>query len=315
VIDLSVIIVNWNTRELLDACLQSVINGVHQYTTEVFVVDNGSSDGSQAMVRVKFSSVCLIENNSNHGFARANNQAIRLASGRYFLLLNSDTIIPDHALDELVASMDKNPQIGMAGLQLLNQDGTLQNSIARTPTLLTELTNKSLLRWLFPTRFPGKEFRPDSPIEVESVIGACLIARAVTVRDIGLLDENYFFFLEETDWCLRARRGGWKVVFFPHIAIYHLQGRSAVKVPVAARIEYWRSRYLFFQKHYSPVVFSLLSAGLGVKIFFELHVSLISSLFSKKGRERFMLYFNILLWHIKGMPESWGLQGLNKEQL
>lgn len=313
-IDLSVIIVNWNTARLLDACLQSLINGVHHVKIEFFVVDNGSSDGSQDMVRKKYPSVRLIENTSNQGFARANNQAIRKARGRYVVLLNSDTVVPDYAMDKLAAAMDSDTKIGIGGLQLLNDDGTLQNSIANTPALLTELTNKSLLRRLFPGRFPGKEFRPDHPIEVESLIGACLIVRAETVQDIGLLDEDYFFFLEETDWCLRARRGGWKVVFFPHITIYHLQGKSAAKVPIPARIEYWRSRYLFFDKHYSPFVCSLFYVGMGMKIFIQLHFSLISGLVSQKGRERFRLYFNIFLWHLKGRPESWGLKGLEKKR-
>ena len=313
-IDLSVIIVNWNTARLLDACLQSLINGVHHVKIEFFVVDNGSSDGSQDMVRKKYPSVRLIENTSNQGFARANNQAIRKARGRYIVLLNSDTVVPDYAMDKLAAAMDSDTKIGIGGLQLLNDDGTLQNSIANTPALLTELTNKSLLRRLFPGRFPGKEFRPDHPIEVESLIGACLIVRAETVKDIGLLDEDYFFFLEETDWCLRARRGGWKVVFFPHITIYHLQGKSAAKVPIPARIEYWRSRYLFFKKHYSPFVCSLFYVGMGMKIFIQLHFSLISGLVSQKGRDLFRLYFNIFLWHLKGRPESWGLKGLEKKR-
>lgn len=307
-IDLSVIIVNWNTISLLDACLQSLMNSVYCVKVEIFVVDNASSDGSQEMVHKKYPSVHLIENSSNQGFARANNQAARLARGRYVLFLNSDTVVPKYAMDELVAAMDNNTKIGIGGLQLLNEDGTLQNSIANTPTLLTELTNKSLLRLFFPGRFPGKEFKPVHPIEVESLIGACLIVRAEVIQDIGLFDEDYFFFLEETDWCLRARRWGWKVVFFPKISIYHLQGKSAAKVPIPARIEYWRSRYLFFEKHYSSFVCSLFYAGMGMKVLIELYFSLFSSLFSKKGRERFRLYFNIFLWHLKGRPDSWGLK-------
>lgn len=313
-IDLSVIIVNWNTKSLLDASLQSLINGIHLFKMEVFVVDNGSSDGSQEMVRQKYPSVRLIQNSSNQGFARANNQAARIAQGRYILLLNSDTVVPEHAIDKLVTAMDRDTKIGIGGLQLLNEDGTLQNSIANTPTLLTELTNKSLLRMLFPWRFPGKEFRAVHPIEVESLIGACLIVRAETIQDIGLLDEDFFFFLEETDWCLRARRDGWKVVFFPQISIYHMQGKSVAEVPIPARIEYWRSRYLFFEKHYSPFVCFLFYAGIGVKILIEIYFSLLSSLFSKKGRERFRLYFNIFLWHLKGRPDCWGLKGLNEKK-
>jgi GT2 family glycosyltransferase len=307
-IDLSVIIVNWNTSELLYNCLDSLIKGIHKYTLEVIVVDNGSTDGSQDMVRTHFPQVFLMENSTNTGFARANNQALKKAQGRYCLLLNSDTVVRDCSLDGLVDLMESDTHIGMAGLQLLNGDDTFQNSISNMPTLLTELTNKSLLRRIFPRQFPGKEYRPSEPVEVESLVGACLMVRADTIKEIGLLDENYFFFLEETDWCVRARKKGWKVVFHPNLFIYHLQGGSAAKVPARARIEYWHSRYIFFKKHSGPLTYLFLYGGLMIKLVIDFSYASLASIFSHKSRYRFTVTGKILVWHLLGQPRGWGLK-------
>jgi GT2 family glycosyltransferase len=307
-IDLSVIIVNWNTSGLLYNCLDSLKKGVHKYSMEVFVVDNGSTDGSQNMVKKHFSQVILIENLTNAGFARANNQALNKARGRYCLLLNSDTVVRDNSLDGLIDLMESDKRIGMAGLQLLNKDDTFQNSIANTPTLLTELTNKSLLRRLFPKKYPGKEYRPSEPVEVESLVGACFMVRADTIKDVGLLDEDYFFFLEETDWCVRARKKSWKVMFHPDLFIYHLQGGSAEKVPVQARVEYWQSRYVFFKKHYSPFTCRFLYGSLMIKLIIDFIYASMMSIFSSTSRYRFTVTGKILLWHLSGQPRGWGLR-------
>jgi hypothetical protein len=311
-IDLSIVIVNWNTLELLRNCLNSLIKNIRSVSLEIFVTDNGSTDGSPKMVEDEFPNVRLIKNTVNLGFAKANNQAIKQAQGRYILLLNSDTLAHDSSIEGLVAFMEQTPSAGMAGLQLLNEDGSFQNSVANAPTLLTELTNKSLLRALFPNRYPGKEFRPQSPIEVESLIGACLMVRAETIKAIGLLDEDYFFFFEETDWCLRAKNAGWKIMFHPNLFLYHLQGKTAAIVPANARIEYWRSRYTFFKKHYGKTVQISLEVGLMFRLFVDYIFSLIMSLFSRRSRLRFKVYHQIALWHLKGKPENWGLRNAGK---
>lgn len=309
-LDLSIILVSWNTRELLRDCLTTIRQHL-RCRYEVFVVDNASSDDSADMVAREFEDVKLIANSCNRGFAGANNQAIRTSRGRYVLLLNTDTQLHDDSLDRLVQEMDRDPSIGMAGLQLLNADGSLQNSIANIPSLLTELAKKSLLRLLFPRRFPGKEFQPRTPIEVESLIGACMMVRSELIRCIGPLDEDYFLFLEETDWALRMRQAGAKIVFFPNLSIYHLQGRSAAKAPQRARIEYWRSRYIFFRKHYRGLERAVLCAGLLCEL--SIDIVWFAALYphSAKARRRLPVYASILAWHLLGMPRHWGLQSKN----
>jgi GT2 family glycosyltransferase len=193
----------------------------------------------------------------------------------------------------------------------LNADGSRQNSIANFPSLLTELFNKSLLRRLSPGRYPGKERSYPGPIDVESVIGACLFVRRRAMEQVGLLDEEYFFYLEETDWCLRVRKAGWRVIHYPGASIYHLQGKSVEGVNVRARIEYFRSRYLFFRKHLSPRACFLLKSGLVLKTAVNLLSNFLLSaatFFSlRRRRERMLLYWAILRWHARGCPSSEGL--------
>jgi GT2 family glycosyltransferase len=309
--DASIIIVNWNTKELLINCLNSVYGTVKTLAFEVLVVDNGSSDGSVEAIKTLFPGVRLIENKKNLGFAKANNQALRQMNGQYAVLLNSDAVLTDGAVETIIRFMDENNKIGICGGQLLNADGSKQNSIANSPTLATELLNKSLLRRLFPRKYPGKEHDFKEPIEVESIVGACMVVRKEAINDVGLLDESYFFFLEETDWCLNMRKRGWKVFHHPDAKIYHLQGQSAGKVNVRARIEYWRSRYTFFKKNYGSVSLNILRLGLILKVFISMFMLSIvyaaSLLLSKKVRERLNLYSVLIAWHFKGTPSEWGL--------
>ncbi len=311
-IDLSVVIVNWNTCDLLRDCLRSLFQQVEGLSLEIFVVDNGSSDGSVALVRDQFPSVTVIENGRNLGFARANNVALRQASGRYWLLLNSDTVVKKGALEGLQRTMEQDSNIGVAGLQLLNEDGSLQNSVSNAPTLLTELGNKRLLRLLWPSRYPGKEQHYRKPLQVESVIGACLMVRREAAKEVGLLDEDYFFFLEETDWCVRMRTAGWRVVHDPRFTIYHLQGKSAEKVNVRARIEYWRSRYAFFRKHGSQLVLGVLRSGLLLRVSVNLLSMTLANLLTcctrPRLRNKFQVYAEILRWHLRGCPADGGLE-------
>jgi GT2 family glycosyltransferase len=308
---LSIVVINWNTREFLGGCLGSILSRGTCIPSEVFVVDNGSSDGSQQMVRERYPAVRLLELEKNLGFAAGNNRALRLSAGKYCLLLNSDTVVTSGAVEAVMAYLEKNEDVGIAGLQLLNADGSRQNSIANFPSLLTELFNKSLLRRLSPGKFPGKERSYAGPIDVESVIGACLFVRRKAMEQVGLLDEEYFFYLEETDWCLRVRKAGWRVIHYPGASIYHLQGKSVEGVNVRARIEYFRSRYLFFRKHLSPRACFLLKSGLvlktAVNLLFHFLLSAATLFSVRRRRERMLLYWAILRWHIRGCPSSEGL--------
>ena len=305
--DLSIIIVNRNTKELLLDCIGSVYATVPPLSFEIMLVDNASSDGSVEALRRAFPDVGIMSNERNLGFAKANNLAVRQAHGRYVALLNTDAVLTPLSIATIVDFMDRNPKAAICGGQLLNADGTMQNSIANIPTLATELLNKSLLRRLFPRRYPGKESRFDHPVEVESIIGACMVVAKKAIDMVGLLDESYFFFFEETDWCMLMKKNGWSVFFHPQAHIFHLQGRTAKKNIVAARIEYWKSRYIFFRKHYSSVIWVLLATCLIVKLFVSLLVQLVACPVSRGARTRLGINTRLLFWHLLGCPAGWGL--------
>jgi GT2 family glycosyltransferase len=310
--DLSIIIVNWNTKEFLLSCLKSVFEKEKGISREVIVVDNGSQDGSGNEVKKVFPFIHLIENKKNNGFAKAVNQGLQKASGKYALLLNPDTRVKHGTIERLVSFMDSNSNIGVAGGQLLNSDGSRQNSIANFPSLSTELLNKSFLRWLFPEKFPGKEKDYPEPIEVDSVIGACMMVRRDAIDQVGLLDEDYFLFLEETDWCYQMKRVGWKIYHVPDAEVYHFQGKSAEKEKRKARVEYFRSRYYFFKKNKGKLQWFILLVGLLIRLGFELLFMTVASsvtFFAIKGwRKKLAIYTYLFWWHLKLCPKDMGLR-------
>lgn len=311
-VDLSIIIVNWNTKEYLLPCLKSIFKGGQGTGWEVIVVDNGTRDGSREEVKKVFPSAHLIENEKNFGFAKAANQGLQKASGRFILLLNPDAQVKNGAIERLVSFMDAHSDVGVAGAQLLNADGSKQNSIANFPSLGTELLNKSLLRWLFPKKFPGKERNYSEPIEVDSVIGACMMVRRDALDQVGLLDEDYFLFLEETDWCYRMKKTGWKIYHIPQAEIYHFQGKSAETVKKRARVEFYRSRYHFFKKNRGNLQWFFLLIGLMIRLGFQLLamgvVSLMTLFTIKSWRKKLSIYAYLFGWHLRFCPEGMGLK-------
>jgi len=315
--DLSILIVNWNTKDYLLHCLESIFRKVNAPSWEVILIDNGSQDGSGAEARKRFPSIDLIENHENVGFAKAMNQGLKKASGKYILLLNPDTEIKEGAFDRLLAFMDTHLEIGATGAQLLNPDGSRQNSIANFPSLATELLNKSLLRGLFPKEFPGKEKEYPEPIEVDSVIGACLMVRRKVVEEVGFLDENYFLFLEETDWCYRMKKAGWKVYHIPQAEVFHFQGKSAEAKRERAKVEYFRSRYHFFKKYRGKPQWFILLIGLMIKLFVELIVATVGCIFTlftiSKWRRNLSTYAYLAWWHFRFCPEGMGLKPVKEE--
>ena len=310
--ELSVIIVNWNTKDLLLQCLESLDQGGKGIEKEIFVVDNSSSDGSGTAVRKRSSEIRLIENPVNLGFAKANNQALSLSKGRYLLLLNPDTWVKAQAVPHMLAFMNGNPEAALVGPQLLNADGSKQNSIANFPSLATELLNKSLLRWLFSKKFPGKETDCPGPIEVDSVIGACMLVRREAVEKVGPLDEEFFLFWEETDWCHRMRKAGWKIYHIPQAEIIHFQGKSAEAEKGKARVEYYRSRYRYFKKHKGSFQSMVLFIGLFIKLSVELLFAAIACIFTifsvKKWRTKLSTYLYVMWWHLRLCPQTMGLK-------
>ena len=310
--DLSIIIVNWNTKDLLYQCLESVYQEIKQVHLEVFVVDNGSTDGSGEALQERFSSVHLIQNKRNLGFAKANNQALSQSEGKYVLLLNPDTQLKQGAIERILDFMEGHLEVGVAGPQLLNPDGSKQNSIANFPSLATELLNKNLLRWLCPSRFPGKEKDYLEPIEVDSVIGACMMVRKHAIDQVGLLDEDYFLFLEETDWCFRMKKAGWKIFHLPFAEILHFQGKSAEPERKRAKVEYYRSRYYFFRKNRGKPQWFILLVGCVIRLWVEVILSTVVCILSgfaiKKWRKKLAIYAYLAVWHLRLCPEGMGLR-------
>lgn len=296
----SIIVVNFNGGEFTPACLESIPAGA-----EIIVVDNGSKDGSPDAIAEKFPSVLILRNSANLGFARAVNQGIAASKGRYLCLLNNDARLSPDTLSMLTSYMDAHPEVGMAAPQLMHDDGRKQHSFDNFPSLATALLNKSLLRILSPGRYPSKKQDYAEPREVESVIGACMMVRRDVVDRIGPLDETFFLFLEETDWCLRCWRAGHKVVFVPGSRVVHLQGKTRDKVRVRGRIEYTRSFFAYFRKN-RPASSALLRLLFPVKNLIEFVFQTLG-LFLPKVRRRWVETASVLGWQLCGAPRSWGL--------
>lgn len=234
-IEVSIIVVNWNTVDLLRQCLRSVYRETNGINFEVIVVDNASSDESVAMVRQEFCEAILIANTENRGFAAANNQGIAISRGRYVLLLNSDTIVLDQAIQKTIAYGDNYPDTAVVGCRILNPDRSLQNSCFMFPSILNWFLFSTYLYQLFPrSHFFGREqmtwwLRDDSR-EVDVVTGCFMLVRRQAIDDVGMMDEGFFMYAEETDWCYRFKSKGWKNRFTPDAEIIHIGGASAPKL-------------------------------------------------------------------------------------
>jgi GT2 family glycosyltransferase len=251
----SVAIVNTNTRDLLAACLSSLYATTPEMDLEVIVVDNASTDGSVAMLRERFPSVSLILNDVNRWFTGATNQAIEESTGEFVFCLNPDTIVHPGAVQALVFYLQQNPKVGAVGPRLLNEDGSLQPS-CRDFLTSWNLVLQHLVPWrLLPPRWRGvrvaEYWDHRSRRRVDWVIGAALMVRSDVVTAIGLKDEAYPIFHEETDWCYRMRQEGWEVHFVPEARITHLGGKT-VKGMWGDRLvlEFYKGKHTFIRKHY-----------------------------------------------------------------
>lgn len=255
---LSIAIVNWNTKALLNQCLTSVYANLDGLEAEVIVVDNGSSDGSAEMVRREFPQVKLVEAGENLGFTKANNLAYNMSSGKYFLLLNSDTVVLPGAISALVSFLDEHEEAGAVGSKLLNPDGSLQRSCSPFPTPLSELLDALYLSKLFPNnRFFGRYAMThwDFSVtrEVDFAGGSCLLVRRKASDQVGLLDEDFIMYSEEADLCYRLKAAGWKVFFLPTAQVIHYGGQSSKQDVNRTSVELCRSKYKFMLKHYGRV--------------------------------------------------------------
>jgi hypothetical protein len=261
--DLTIIVVSYNTRSIIGDCLQSIPPGAGDVRHEVIVVDNASPDGSAVLVAEHFPDVRLIRNAGNVGFAAANNQAIVESSGRYIVLLNADTVVKPAALQALVRFMDAHADVGYCGPQLINPDGTHQPSARRFPTVFSEALSLCGLHKRLPSSRHclnlHEKYGSDEAFRTDWVTGACLVVRREVMEQVGLLDDSFFLYFEETDWCLRMSRQGWQGWYVPAGTVIHYGGFSlgprGQSTPFYGNHpEYWMESWrLYMRKHHGPL--------------------------------------------------------------
>jgi N-acetylglucosaminyl-diphospho-decaprenol L-rhamnosyltransferase len=266
VIDLGIVIVNWNTHDLLKKCLETVMESQGDSTYKVVVVDNASTDDSAEMVRKHFPDVELIVNESNGGYSYGNNVGLRALgyraaadvgpdAPRYALLLNSDTEVPSDTFQKMIEFMDSRPEVGIAGPQILLKDGSLDLACRRSfPTPTVAFYHFSGLAKLFPKSKRFAQYNmtfadQHKEIEVDSVVGAYMQLRKEAINDAGLLDEIFFMYGEDLDWAYRIKEAGWKVVYYPEATILHLK-KASTRKSKKAQFEFYRSMLIFYRKHF-----------------------------------------------------------------
>lgn len=254
--DLSVCIVNWNTRCDLEEALGSILNSDPGVKLEVVVLDNASEDGSAEMVRGRFPTVALLESGDNLGFARGYNRAAGEAKGRHLLMLNPDTVVGEGALARLVSFLDSEPEAGAAGPRLVNEDGSLQFSCRRFPGALAAVFRNTPLGRLAPgNRYTRDYLMSDwdhgEEREVDWISGAAMCIRREAWEGVGGFDEGYFMYAEDMDWCLRAREAGWRICYVPEAVVVHRIGRSSDQRATAMVLEFHRSMARFYWKHHA----------------------------------------------------------------
>ncbi|PIR66451.1 MAG: glycosyltransferase family 2 protein [Parcubacteria group bacterium CG10_big_fil_rev_8_21_14_0_10_36_14] len=253
--DLSIIIVNWNTRQLLEGCLDSIYKNTHNINFDIFVVDNASHDNSAEMVEEKFSQVHLIKNNKNVGFATANNQAIRQATGKYILILNPDTLILSNTIEHALEIIKNYPEIGILGPKTLDKNKNIQKTVRRDPNILSQLFFPSQMKKLFPNWGPIKKYYfNDFDYDKESLVpqlqGSCLLINRELFQKIGFFDEKFFIWFEEVDLCLRTRKAEYKILYSPDIEIIHYGGESFMQInTIKKQALYSRSMLYYFYKN------------------------------------------------------------------
>ncbi len=255
---ISVIIVNWNTKDLLLACVRSLKEHTREQTLEIIVVDNASTDGSQEALKAQFPDIVLIQNRENLGFAKANNIGITRARGEYLCLVNSDVEIKDGCIDKMAAYLKEHPEIGLMGPKIYLPDGSVQRSCKQFPSIRAHFCSAVMLHRIFPGKraFAGEEmtwFGYDTTQEVDVLTGAFWLTHRKAVNDVGLLDERFFFYSEDVDWCRRFKDRGWKTIFFPEARITHFTGGSSTDDPVKYYVRLCRAKLQYWEKHSSKI--------------------------------------------------------------
>lgn len=318
--DLSIVIPSWNTREVTLAGLAELERevgpgGGSGLEAEVWLVDNGSRDGTPAAVRARFPWVRVVALPRNLGFAAGINTGLRRIEGRHALLLNSDARVLPGALRACVEFLDRHPDVGAVGPRLLHPDGSPQRSVHPLPGLAGEVLPRALLEWVLPSRF-ASERGGDAARDVQALRGAALFVRAAVLREVGLLPEEYFLFLEETEWCRRIGLAGWRIVHLPEARVVHLLGASSKrKHPGLTRIEYHRSLYRYFRDTRSRWSGAAVWALRFARSIFYVSSQAPLALAGGRHGARWRAHRDVLAWHLRGCPASVGLSAIEGERL
>jgi GT2 family glycosyltransferase len=258
---LSIVIVNYNVKNLLKKCLESIFKYQTDMEFEVIVVDNSSKDHSQEMLKRDFPQVKPIGNKRNLGFSRACNQGIKESQGGYILLLNPDTELTPGGFKKMIDFMDSKPEVGICGPKMMDRKGNLQFSCRSFPSYLTAISSsQSVLNRILPENFLSqkyllKEKNHSQIMEVDWVSGSCLLAKKEVFEKVGLLDERFYMYVEDVDLCYRAKKSGFSVFYFPQVLVIHHIGKSTQKRKFAMPVEHHKSMYYFYKKHHNPNVF------------------------------------------------------------
>ena len=297
---LSVIIVNWNVRDLLRECLRSIEAGKGGLSLEIIVVDSASSDDSVAMVRSEFPSVHLIACTENVGFPRGNNLGLQEARGDYLLLLNPDTVIVDDALAVLVSYLQVNPDVGVVGPQLLNPDGSVQSSRRRFPTAATGFFESTWLEGLAPgilRRYYALDLPDAATADVDWLTGACIMVPRSTYEAVGGMDEGYFMYSEELDWCRRIKESGRRVVYYPAAQVIHHVGKSSEQAVTARHINFNQAKLRYFRKYHGRFMVAVLRVFLLAGYAWQIALESVKGLLGSKPilrRQRVRAYIDVL---------------------
>jgi N-acetylglucosaminyl-diphospho-decaprenol L-rhamnosyltransferase len=310
-VDLSIIIVNWNVATLLAACLDSILAGPvtvgetptgNKISVEIIVVDSGSTDGSVAMLRERYPQVTVLAQPENVAFTRGNNIGLRAARGHYLLLLNPDTEVIDDALPQILTYLKTNPDVGIVGPHTLNSDGTTQSTRRRFPTMMTAFFESTWLQRFAPKSLLDAYYYRDKPdvdstYDVDWVQGSAMMLRRAVYEQIGGMDEGYVMYSEELDWCKRAKDAGWRVVFVGAARIVHHGGKSTEQVVARSHILFQQSKLRYFRKYHGALASTVLRAFLLLNYIWQLGLEAAKSLLGHKRvmrQERIRVYWQVL---------------------
>jgi len=300
-VDLSIIIVNWNVKDLLRDCLASIQNNQENIELEVIVVDSASSDDSTEMVEKEFPWARLIKSDQNLGYPRGNNVGILASCGRNILILNPDTVILDDALAVMSDYLDNHIDVGALGPQLLNADGSIQSSRRRFPSLMTGLLESTWLEDVAPQRimrsYYAKDMPDDQENDVDWVTGACLMVPRRIIDQVGLFDEGYFMYSEELDWCRRISEAGWRIVYLPQAKIIHHVGKSSEQAVTTRHINFQQAKLRYFRKHHGRIAAGSIRAVLLANYAWQLALEAGKGLLGHKRslrRQRVKAYWQVI---------------------